>query len=43
LSEDPELLKTAPHNTARRRIDEAKAARDMIFSWRAFEKKQDSM
>ena len=40
LKEDPELLHSAPHNTARRRLDEAKAARDMIFSWRAYEKKQ---
>jgi glycine dehydrogenase subunit 2 len=42
LKEDPELLHSAPHNTARRRIDEAKAARDMIFSWRTYEKKQGS-
>jgi glycine dehydrogenase subunit 2 len=39
IAEDPELLKAAPQNTARRRLDEAKAARDMIFSWKAFEKK----
>jgi glycine dehydrogenase subunit 2 len=39
LREDPELLHSAPRNTARRRLDEAKAARDMIFSWRAYEKK----
>lgn len=42
LKEDPELLHSAPHNTARRRLDEAKAARDMIFSWRTYEKKQKS-
>ncbi len=42
LKEDPELLHSAPHNTARRRLDEAKAARDMIFSWRTYEKKQGS-
>ncbi len=35
-AEDPELLRTAPHNTARRRIDEVKAAKDMILSWRSF-------
>jgi len=34
LSEDPEIVRTAPHNTARSRIDEAKAARDLILSWR---------
>lgn len=39
LREDPEVLRTAPHNTARRRIDEAKAARDMIFTWREYRKK----
>jgi len=38
-NEDPELLHSAPVNTARRRLDEAKAARDMIFSWRAYKKK----
>ncbi|MCJ7465050.1 MAG: aminomethyl-transferring glycine dehydrogenase subunit GcvPB [Thermoplasmata archaeon] len=42
LKEDPELLHSAPHNTARRRLDEAKAARDMIFSWRTYEEKQES-
>jgi glycine dehydrogenase subunit 2 len=39
LAEDPELLKSAPHNTSVRRLDEARAARDMVFSWRAYEKK----
>lgn len=39
LAEDPEILKTAPHNTARRRLNEAKAARDMVFSWREHEKR----
>ena len=42
LKEDPEILHSAPHNTARRRLDEARAARDMIFSWRTYEKKQGS-
>lgn len=40
IAEDPQLLHDAPHNTARRRLDEAKAARDMIFSWRTYQKKQ---
>jgi len=39
VAEDPDLLRTAPHNTARSRLNEAKAARDMIFSWRGYEKK----
>jgi glycine dehydrogenase subunit 2 len=42
LKEDPELLKSAPRNTARRRLDEAKAARDMIFSWKAYQKRVQS-
>ena len=36
LSEEPETLRGAPHNTARRRIDEVKAAKDMLLSWRAY-------
>ena len=31
--EDPETLKTAPHNTIVRRIDEVKAARSLILKW----------
>jgi glycine dehydrogenase subunit 2 len=42
LKEDPKLLHDAPVNTARRRLDEAKAARDMIFSWRTYKKKLES-
>lgn len=30
---NPELLKSAPHNTPVRRIDEAKAARNLIVKW----------
>lgn len=30
---DPQLLKNAPHNTPVRRIDEAKAAKDLILKW----------
>jgi len=41
LKEDPKLLHDAPVNTARRRLDEAKAARDMIFSWRANKKRTE--
>jgi glycine dehydrogenase subunit 2 len=40
LREDPEVLRTAPHNTARRRLNEAKAARDVILSWREYEKRR---
>ncbi|WP_372995532.1 aminomethyl-transferring glycine dehydrogenase subunit GcvPB [Lutispora sp.] len=31
--ENPEMLKTAPHNTPVRRIDEAKAARNLVLKW----------
>lgn len=31
--ENPEILKTAPHDTRVRRIDEAKAARSLILKW----------
>lgn len=30
---DPKVLKEAPHNTPVRRIDEAKAAKDLILKW----------
>ena len=32
--EDPELVKSAPHDTPVRRIDEARAARQPILRWR---------
>ncbi len=32
--ENPELLKTAPHNTFRRRLDEVRAARHLNLRWR---------
>ncbi|OGS42007.1 MAG: glycine dehydrogenase (aminomethyl-transferring) [Euryarchaeota archaeon RBG_16_62_10] len=41
VDEDPEKLRNAPFNTARRRLDEARAARDMIFTWRAYVKKSE--
>lgn len=31
--DNPEMLKTAPHNTPVRRIDEVKAARNLILKW----------
>lgn len=42
MSEDPEIVRSAPHNAARRRIDEVKAARDMILSWRSYRGKKES-
>ncbi len=33
-TEDPEVLHSAPHNTAVARVDEVRAARDPILSWR---------
>jgi len=35
MSEPAEVIRTAPHNTAVKRVDEVKAARDLIFSYRA--------
>jgi len=35
VSEPAEIVRTAPHNTAVKRVDEVKAARDLIFSYRA--------
>lgn len=32
-AENPEILRTAPHNAAVGRIDEVKAAKDMILKW----------
>lgn len=34
LSEDPELIKSAPHSTAVKRVDEVKAARNPVLSWK---------
>ena len=36
--EDPELLKSAPHNAAVARVDEVLAAREPILSWRMLQK-----
>ena len=33
-SEPAEVLHSAPHSTGRRRINEVKAARDMVFTWK---------
>jgi len=41
LTENPELMKTAPHNTAAARIDEVLAARKPILSWRAAKAAED--
>jgi len=34
MSEDPETVKSAPHNTFIGRVDEARAAKHLILSWR---------
>jgi len=39
--EDPELLKSAPHNAAVARVDEVRAAREPILSWRMWEKTKE--
>jgi len=38
--ENPMLVRSAPHNTSARRIDEVYAAKEAILSWRAFRKKE---
>ena len=40
LKEDPEVVRTAPHNTAAKRVDEVLAAREPILSWRMLRKKK---
>ena len=40
--EDPELLKSAPHNAAVARVDEVQAAREPILSWRMLQKAKGS-
>ncbi|HTY47185.1 MAG TPA: aminomethyl-transferring glycine dehydrogenase subunit GcvPB [Methanomassiliicoccales archaeon] len=39
LEEDPEVVKSAPHNAAVKRVDEVYAAKEAILSWRAYKKK----
>ena len=39
--ENPDILKTAPHDTPVRRIDEAKAARNLILKWDGSDKTRD--
>lgn len=36
--ENPELLKSAPHKTPVRRLDEVRAARNLILKWSKKEK-----
>ena len=40
LKEDPEIVRTAPHNTTAKRVDEVLAAREPILSWRMWRKKK---
>ncbi|MCJ7697696.1 MAG: aminomethyl-transferring glycine dehydrogenase subunit GcvPB [Thermoplasmata archaeon] len=41
--EDPTLTKSAPHNTAVRRIDEIGAVKNPIFTWKTLEKPKELM
>jgi glycine dehydrogenase subunit 2 len=41
--EDPTLIKSAPHNTAVRRIDEIGAVKNPIFTWKTLEKLKELM
>jgi glycine dehydrogenase subunit 2 len=40
LKEDPEVVRTAPHNTAVSRVDEVLAAREPVLSWRMWRKRK---
>ena len=35
-AEEPEILHSAPHSTPVRRVNEVKAARELIFRWQDF-------
>ncbi|MCG7844572.1 MAG: aminomethyl-transferring glycine dehydrogenase subunit GcvPB, partial [Methanomassiliicoccales archaeon] len=38
-AEDPEKVRSAPHNTAVSRVDEVYAAKELILSWRIYQRK----
>jgi glycine dehydrogenase subunit 2 len=40
--EDPEVIRSAPHNTAISRVDEVYAAKNMLLSWRMYKAKCDA-
>jgi glycine dehydrogenase subunit 2 len=42
-SEDPEIVRSAPHNTAVGKVDEVYAAKEAILSYRAFKKRGASI
>lgn len=39
LEDDPEVVRSAPHNTSVHRVDEVYAAKEAILSWQAFKKR----
>ncbi len=41
LEDDPEVVRSAPHNTSVRRVDEVFAAKEAILSWRAFKRRAE--
>ncbi len=41
-SEDPELVRSAPHNTAVKKVDEVYAAKEAILSYRAYKRREAS-
>jgi glycine dehydrogenase subunit 2 len=41
-AEKPELVKTAPHTTRVRRLDEVGAARKPVLRWKAGEKRSEA-
>ncbi len=42
MSEDPETVKKAPHNTFIGRVDEARAAKHLLLSWRDIETESEA-
>ena len=42
LEDDPEVVKSAPHNASVRRVDEVHAAKEAILSWRAYKRKREA-
>jgi len=41
LEDDPEVVRSAPHNTSVHRVDEVFAAKEAILSWRAFKRRAE--
>jgi glycine dehydrogenase subunit 2 len=40
MEDEPEVVRSAPHNTSVHRVDEVFAAKEAILSWKAFKKRE---